>query len=148
MLLGVFGVLVPGVPGALLCWAAVLWWATSVHSSLSWGVLAAATGVLLLNQVLKWLLPSRSMRESGVPWRTLFIGGIAAVCGFFIIPVVGALIGFVAGIYASERFRLGSHGGAWAATRTAMRAIGLAMLVELFVCLLVAGVWLGAVIFG
>jgi hypothetical protein len=30
----------------------------------------------------------------------------------------------------------------------AMRAIGLAMLIELFVCLLVAGVWLGAVIHG
>jgi uncharacterized protein YqgC (DUF456 family) len=148
MLLGLLGVLVPGVPGALLCWAAVLWWATSMHSSLSWGVLAAASGLLLLNQVLKWLLPSRSMRESGVPWRTLAIGGAVAVCGFFIIPVVGAPIGFVAGIYGTERLRLGSHGSAWAATRMAMRAIGLAVLIELFACLLVAGVWLGAVIHG
>jgi len=148
MMLGLLGVLVPGVPGALLCWAAVLWWATSTHNSLSWRVLAAATGILLLNQVLKWLLPSRSMRESGVPWHTLFIGGIAAICGFFLIPVIGAPIGFVAGIYGAERLRLGSHGSAWAATRMAMRAIGLAVLVELFACLLVAGGWLGAVIFG
>ena len=148
MLLGLQGVLVPGVPGPLLCWAAVLWWAGSEHTTLSWEVLAAATGVLLVNLVLKWLLPARSMRAAGVSWRALFVAGAVAIAGFFLVPVVGAIIGFVAGLYVFERLRLGSHGGAWAATRTAMRAIGLGILVELFACLLVAGAWLSAVVAG
>ncbi|WP_127354525.1 DUF456 domain-containing protein [Actinacidiphila soli] len=148
MLLGLLGVLVPGVPGPLLCWAAVLWWATNQHTTLSWGILAATTGVLLLNLVLKWLLPTRSIRAAGVSWRALFVAWAAAVGGFFVVPVVGALLGFVVGLYVFERVRLGSHGGAWVSTRTAMRAIGLGILIELFACLLVAGAWLSAVIAG
>jgi uncharacterized protein YqgC (DUF456 family) len=148
MLLGLLGVLVPGVPGPLLCWAAVLWWATSEHTTRSWDVLALATGILLLNQALKWLLPGRRMREGGIPWRTLFTGGAAAIVGFFLVPVIGAVIGFVAGVYLVERWRLGSRGGAWASTRTAMRAVGLGILVELLACLLVAGAWLVAVLVG
>ncbi|WP_329311333.1 DUF456 domain-containing protein [Streptomyces sp. NBC_01262] len=148
MLLGLLGVLVPGIPGPLVCWAAVLWWAGEEHTPLSWGVLAAATGVLLLNLVLKWLLPARSMRAAGVSWRALFTAGAVAIAGFFLVPVIGAPIGFVGGLYAFERVRLGSHGGAWSSTRTAMRAIGFGMLIELFACLLVAGAWLGAVLGG
>lgn len=148
MLLGLFGVLVPGLPGPMLCWAAVLWWTTGEHTALSWRILALTTGILLLNQALRWLLPSRRMRDGGISRRTLFIGGGAAIAGFFLIPVIGAAIGFVTGIYAVERHRLGSHGGAWASTRTAMRNVGLGVLIELFACLLVAGAWLGAVILG
>lgn len=146
MLLGLLGVLVPGVPGPLACWAAVLWWASSEHTTLSWGVLAAATGVLLLNLVLELLLPPRSMRDAGVSRQALFTAGASAIGGFFVVPVAGAVIGFVGGLYAFERVRLGSHGGAWASTRTAMRAVGLGLLVELFGCLLVAGAWLGALV--
>ncbi|MET8677890.1 DUF456 domain-containing protein [Streptomyces sp. NPDC004647] len=148
MLLGLLGVLVPVVPGPLVVWSGVLWWSLTDKSGLAWWVLMGATAVLLLNQALKWLLPARRMSQSGVPWRTLYVGGVASVVGFFVVPVVGALIGFVAGVYGAERDRLGSHGGAWASTRTAMRAIGLGILIELFACLLVVGAWIGAVAAG
>jgi uncharacterized protein YqgC (DUF456 family) len=148
MLLGLLGVLVPGVPGPLACWAAVLWWASSEHTTLSWAVLAGATVVLLVNLVLKWLLPTRSMRAAGVSRRALLTAGGAAIVGFFVVPVVGALLGFVGGLYVFERGRLGSHSGAWLSTRTAMRALGTAILIELLACLLVAGAWVSAVVAG
>ncbi|GGO92333.1 DUF456 domain-containing protein [Wenjunlia tyrosinilytica] len=148
MLFGIVGVLVPGLPGVLLCWAAVLWWALAERTSLAWFVLVGATAVLLVNQVLKWLLPSRSMREAGVPWRTLAVGGVAGVVGFFLIPLIGLAIGFVLGVYAMEWLRLGGHSHAWVSTRTALRAIGFGVLIELFAALLVAGAWSGAVLFG
>lgn len=148
MLFGLLGVLVPGVPGSLLCWGAVLWWATNLHTTLTWAVLATATGLLALNQVIQWLLPARRIRDSELTWRNVFAAGSTAIAGFFVLPVIGAPIGFVAYIYGVERVRLGTHGAAWAATRTAMRAIGRSVLAELFACLLVAGAWLGAVLFG
>lgn len=148
MLLGLCCALVPGLHGPMLCWAAVLWWTTGEHTALSWRILALATGILLLDQALRWLLPNRRPREGGVSQQTLFIAGGAAVAGFFVIPLVGAAIGFVVGIYAVERHRLGSHGGAWASTRTAMRNVGLGVLIDLFACLLVAGAWLGAATLG
>lgn len=52
-------------------------------------------------------------------------------------------------IFGAERLRLGSRPGAgWASVRSVMRATGYAVLVELFCCLLVAGAWLGAVLWG
>ncbi|MGP3922898.1 DUF456 domain-containing protein [Streptomyces sp. 8N616] len=146
MLLGLFGVLVPGVPGPPVVWSGVLWWALTEKSGLAWWVLMGSTAVLLLNQALKWLLPARRMKEAGIPWQTLYIGGAAGVAGFFLVPVVGAVIGFVGGLYGAERVRLGSHDNAWGSTRTAMRAVGLAVLIELFACLLVVGAWAGAVL--
>ncbi|CAG7653819.1 DUF456 domain-containing protein [Actinacidiphila bryophytorum] len=148
MLLGLVGVAVPGVPGMLLCWAAVLWWATSEHTSLTWGVLAGATGLLAVAQVVVWLLPARRIRDSGVTWRTVVDATAVAIAGFFLVPVIGAVIGFVGSIYVTERIRLGTGRAARSATRRAMRAVGGSVLVELFACLLVAGTWLFATIAG
>jgi uncharacterized protein YqgC (DUF456 family) len=147
MLLGLVGVAVPGVPGTLLCWAAVLWWATSEHTSLTWGVLAGATGLLAIAQVVVWLLPARRIRDSGVTWRTMVDATAVAIVGFVLIPVLGAVLGFVGSIYVSERVRLGGgHRTAWTATRRAMRTVGGSVLVELLACLLVAGTWLIATV--
>ncbi|SEO65394.1 DUF456 domain-containing protein [Actinacidiphila rubida] len=148
MLLGLVGVSAPGVPGTLLCWAAVLWWATLRHTSLTWAVLAAATGALALGQVVVWLMPSRRIRESGVTWRNIITAGVCGIVGFFLVPVLGAVLGFVGSLYVRERVRQGGGRAAWAATRRAMRTVGGSVLVELMACLLVAGAWLGAVIAG
>ncbi|MFJ9418892.1 DUF456 domain-containing protein [Streptomyces sp. NPDC101227] len=146
LLLGLLGVLMPGVPGPLIVWAGVLWWAMTEQTAVAWTVLIAATGLLLLNQALKWLLPARSLRTAGAPYRTLFLAGLAGIAGFFVIPVIGGPLGAVGGLYVLERVRLGGHGDAWASTRTVMRAIGLSVLIELFACLLVVGAWMGAVL--
>ncbi|MFJ9852744.1 DUF456 domain-containing protein [Streptomyces sp. NPDC101150] len=146
LLLGLLGVLMPGVPGPLIVWAGVLWWAMTEQTAVAWTVLIAATGLLLLNQALKWLLPARSLRTAGAPYRTLFLAGLAGIAGFFVIPVIGGPLCAVGGLYVLERVRLGGHGDAWASTRTVMRAIGLSVLIELFACLLVVGAWMGAVL--
>lgn len=74
--------------------------------------------------------------------------GAGALLGFLLLPVIGAIPGFLAGIYLYERPRLGGHGRAKAAVRTVMRAGGWSVLTELFACLLIMGAWLGAVIWG
>ncbi|MFF7235085.1 DUF456 domain-containing protein [Streptomyces collinus] len=146
--LGVCGVLVPGVPGSWLVWAAVLWWALKDPQPVAWAVLVGATAVLLLSQVVRWALPPRRLRASGATPRMAVYAGTGALLGFLLIPVVGALPGFMAGIYLHERLRLGGHGEAMAALRTTMGAGGSSVLAELFACLLIAGAWLGAVVWG
>ncbi|WP_406430605.1 DUF456 domain-containing protein [Streptomyces sp. NBC_01589] len=146
ILLGLVGVLVPGVPGQAIVWAAVLWWALTDRSPAAWGVLIGATALLLLNQALKRLLRPRRPRECGAPRKTLMLGGIAGIVGFFVLPVVGGIVGYVGAIYGAERLRLGSGGAARASLRSVMRATGYSVLVELFACLLVTGAWLIVVI--
>jgi hypothetical protein len=70
--------------------------------------------------------------------------GCGAFLGFLLLPVLGAIPGFMGGVYLCERLRLGRHGEARAALRTAMRSGGWSVLAELFTCLLIAGAWLGA----
>ncbi|MFI6058067.1 DUF456 domain-containing protein [Streptomyces sp. NPDC051286] len=148
MLLGLVGVLVPGVPGQAIIWAAVLWWALTDRSPAAWGVLIGATALLLLNQALKPLLRPRRPHEAGAPRKTLMLGGIAGIVGFFVVPVVGGILGYIGAIYGTERLRLGSGGAARASLRSVMRATGYSVLVELFACLLVTGAWLGTVLWG
>ncbi|MFJ2603944.1 DUF456 domain-containing protein [Streptomyces sp. NPDC091279] len=148
LVLGLCGVLVPGVPGSWLVWAAVLWWALKDPQPLAWGVLVGATVALFLSQVVRWSLPPRRLRNSGTTRRAGAYAGVGALLGFVVIPVLGAIPGFLAGIYLHERLRLGDRAAARAALRTAMRSGGSSVLTELFACLLIAGAWLGAVIWG
>ncbi|MGW2560372.1 DUF456 domain-containing protein [Streptomyces sp. NPDC001514] len=148
MLLGLVGVLVPGVPGTWLVWAAVLWWALQAQTTLAWWVLVWATALLLVNQAVVWQLGPRRMRGVGITPRMALFAGLGALVGFVLLPVVGAAVGFVGGVYGSERLRLGGHGEAVTSTRTVMRAAGTSVLVELLGCLLVVGAWVGAVNWG
>ncbi|MFD9910247.1 DUF456 domain-containing protein [Streptomyces sp. NPDC059063] len=146
MLLGLCGVLVPGVPGSWLVWAAALWWALKDASGLAWGVLVGATLVLLLSQAVRWQLPPRRLRASGATGRLAVYAGTGALLGFCVVPVLGAAPGFVGGLYLAERLRLGGHGEAVTSVRAALRAGGWSVFVELFACLLIVGAWVGAVI--
>ncbi|MGO4463025.1 DUF456 domain-containing protein [Streptomyces sp. M-16] len=148
LLLGVLGVMVPGVPGTWLVWAGVLWWALHERSAPAWTLLVAATALLLVVQVVKWLLPPRRLRGTAASRRTAVYAGAGALLGFVLIPVVGSVPGFVGGIYLCERRRLGTHGEAWSSVRAVMRAVGTSVLVELVACLCVAAAWLGAVLAG
>ncbi|MBA2950501.1 DUF456 domain-containing protein [Streptomyces himalayensis] len=148
MLLGLCGVLVPGVPGSWLVWAAVLWWALLDPTGLAWAVLAGTTVVLLVSQAVRWQLPPGRLIRRGGTRRIPVWAGVGALVGFVVVPVIGAIPGFVSGIYLSERLRLGRHGDALSATRTAMRSGGRSVLAELFACLLILAAWLGAVIWG
>lgn len=75
LLLGVVGVLIPGVPGTWLVWAGLLWWALHVRSAVAWSLLVAATALLLVVQVVKWLLPPRRMHGLGVTARMAAFAG-------------------------------------------------------------------------
>ncbi len=138
---GLAGVVVPVLPGALLVWAAIVVWGIDVGTATAWGVVAVATALIAAGQFVKYSIPGRQLRASGVPNRSLVIGGLLGVVGFFVIPVVGVVVGFVLGIYASEVQRVGAR-LAWPSTSAALRAVGLSMLLELTSVLLATAAWI------
>ena len=143
---GIVGIVVPVLPGALLVWAAIAVWAIAVGGGKAWVVLGVATVVIGAAQVVKLVVPERRLREAGVPRRSIVVGVVLAVVGFFLIPVVGLFIGFPLGVYLEERRRLGRHAAALDSTRHALRAMGLSILIELTAALVAAGAWLAAVL--
>ena len=138
---GLVGVVVPLLPGALLVWLAIVVWGITVGTATGWAVVGVATAVIAAGQVVKYTIPGRRLRADGVPNRSLVVGGLVALVGFFVVPVVGMFIGFVLGIYASEVQRVGAR-TAWPSTKAALRAVGVSTLLELTSTLLAAAVWI------
>jgi uncharacterized protein len=143
ILVGLVGVVVPVLPGAVLVWVAILVWTLVTRTTLAWAVLGVATVSVAVVQVVKYVVPERRLREAGVPRRSVVVGGLAGLCGFFVVPVVGLFLGFVAGVYAAERHRLRDHAAARRATWLAVRVAGLSVVIELAGTLVAALGWLG-----
>ncbi|GGM18909.1 DUF456 domain-containing protein [Dactylosporangium sucinum] len=142
VIVGVVGVLVPMLPGLVLCWAGVMVWALfGGHGAVGWTVAVAATVVLALGFTAKYLVPGRNLKRAGVSNLSLLLGGVCGIVGFFLIPVVGLVIGFVLGIYLVEQVRLRDARRAWTATKHALKAAGVSMLIELATALVIAGIW-------
>lgn len=137
VIVGVIGVVVPVLPGTLLILGAVLVWALQDGSGTAWTVFAVVTVLLAAGAIVKYAVPGRRLQSAGVPNRTLFAGAALGLVGFFVIPVIGLVIGFVAGVYLAEMQRVGRE-AAWPSTRHALIAAGLSMLIELASALLAA----------
>ncbi len=142
---GVVGVIVPVLPGSVLVLGATLVWALDIGTRTGWAVFAGCAAFLVLGAVVKYAVPGRRLQEAGIPTSTLLLGGVLGVVGFFVIPVVGLIVGFVLGVYLAELNRVG-RAAAWPATKHALKAVGLSILIELAACLLAAATWVAGVL--
>jgi uncharacterized protein len=144
VVVGLFGIVVPVLPGTVLVLAGILLWAAGTGTAAAWVTAGVATACLVVGAVVRYAVPGRRLKAV-VPTWTLVIGGIGAVVGFFVIPVVGALAGFPIGVFVAECFRVGIR-DAWASTRVALGAVGLGIMIELAAAVLAVLVWVvGAV---
>lgn len=142
ILIGLVGIVLPVLPGAVLVLGAILVWAYAVGTWVGWATFAVAVAVILVSQVGKYVVPGRRLAADEVPRRTLLAGSLLGIIGFFVVPVIGLPLGFVLGVYAVERARLGAHARARRSTKAALRAVGLSLLIELLGAQIAAGSWL------
>lgn len=147
MLIGLVGTVVPVLPGLLLIWAAGVAWAWLDGGGAARFVVAGVlTLLLVVGTALKYAVPARSVRDTGAPRRTVWLAALGAIIGFFVIPVVGLVVGAVVAVYLAELSRLGDSKSAWASTRAVLVGIGVGVLVEVATGLLMVAVWLAAVL--
>ena len=81
--------------------------------------------------MLQYTLPGRRMRERGVSSSTLLLAMALGIVGFFVVPVVGAIVGFVLGIFVVELGRSRDRSQAWTRTKHALVAVLHSMGIEL-----------------
>ena len=143
ILVGLFGIVVPVLPGTILVALGIGIWASENGSTGAWVTFALGVTCLVVGAVVKYAVPGRRLKAA-VPTRTLVVGGLCAVVGFFVIPVVGVLVGFPVGIYLAERVRVGAD-AAWPSTRAALKAVGATILIELAAAVLATLVWVSGV---
>jgi len=110
--------------------------------------LALSRGELALigaTTLIKYMWPMKRMRAADVRTRSLVAGGVLGVIGFFVIPVVGLLIGFVLGIYLAELINRRNQRVAWTSTKHALKGVALSVGVELAGALLATVAWVAGV---
>ncbi|MFF4158914.1 hypothetical protein [Streptomyces sp. NPDC001678] len=92
MLLGLLGVVTPGVPGPLIVWSGTLWWTMAELSAVAWAVLAGGTVLLLLDQAVVRLPPSPRRTTDPVTdeaWGTTLFACLVVVGAWVAAVVLG-----------------------------------------------------------
>lgn len=145
LLVAVVGAVLPVIPGALLAWGLVLVWAWVEGTAAAWTTLILVTIVLLVGQVLKYLLPGRSLQRAELPSSVLIVGAVAALIGFFVIPVVGLVVGLVIGVWVATVARRRTWRGSAADPLIALRAVGVSIVIEAGSVIVATGVWAGGI---
>lgn len=150
MAVGIVGTVVPLLPGLLLVWAAALAYGLAEGFDTGGAVGAVAFGLITLLAVLGavagWWVPQRAAGKAGAARTSMALAAVVAIVGFFVIPVVGAIVGGLAGLYVAELQRTGDGEVAWRTTRATVVGFGLATLVQFLVGVAMALVWAGWVV--
>jgi hypothetical protein len=139
--IGIIGIVVPLLPGTLLVFAAIAVWAVVENNVTGWVTLAVVTALLGVSTLIKYTWPVKRMRAADVRTLSLAAGAVLGIIGFFVIPVIGLVIGFVLGVYVAELATRGDQRLAWSSTKHAVKGVALSMGVELAGALLATVAW-------
>jgi uncharacterized protein YqgC (DUF456 family) len=142
---GIVGIVVPLLPGTLLVFGAIAVWAVVEHNVTAWVTLGVVTVVVAVSTLIKYLWPMRRMREADVRTMSLAAGAVLGIIGFFVIPVLGLVIGFVLGVYLAELSHRRDQRVAWTSTKHALKGVALSVGVELCGALLATAAWVAGV---
>ena len=137
----IIGIVVPLLPGTLLVFAAIAVWAVVENNVTGWVTLGVVTALLGASLLIKYTWPVKRMRAADVRTLSLVAGGVLGIIGFFVIPVIGLVIGFVLGVYLAELATRGDQRLAWTSTKHAVKGVALSMGVELAGALLATVAW-------
>ena len=143
VLAGLVGTFMPVLPGLVVVFlAAAATLLLQGTGPLAWTVVALLGVLALAGSVLSTVLPARRAATGGAPASTLWLAGVGAVVGFFVLPVLGLLVGGVVGLMLAEQRRLGAWGPAWDSSRSVLAAYGVGVLLEVAVGVLMGLLWL------
>ena len=141
MAVGIAGTLLPVVPGVGLIWAAaVVFGLAEGFGFIGWAAMALITALGAAGLIAGVRMPQRAAAAGGIGWRGQVMAFALAVVGFFVIPVAGAPIGFVVGIYLAARAR--DRNEAWSITKRTLRSLVLAAGLQFVAAIAMALTWL------
>jgi uncharacterized protein len=148
MFVGLLGVVVPVLPGLLLIAGAGVAWALADPEPARWIIAVAMVALALGGTISGTVLPARRAAAAGAPPSALAAGVVGMILGFFLVPVVGALVGFPAGIFVAERARLRDGPAARATTIATLKGAALGIGIQLVAGVAMIAIWVAAVLLG
>ena len=149
MVVGIVGTIVPFLPGLPIVWtAALIYGVVEGFGAVGWICFVLITVVGIAGMVAAVVVPKRHVVGGGAPFSTTVVGAVGAVIGFFLIPIIGLVVGGVLGVLLAERVRTRSWEAAWASTKRALVGFGLSALVQFGAGVVMMMTWVAWVILG
>ena len=106
MVVGLVGTVLPLLPGLpVIVVAALIWVIADGSDQGQWVVFAIVTALAVAALVAGSVIPARRASRAGATGWVLVTGAIGLVIGAFVVPVVGALVGWPLGILVGEWLR-------------------------------------------
>lgn len=132
---GLFGTVLPVIPGLIIIWLAALFYAGALvgFDVFSPWVFVLITLIGLAAGTSNIWLAAMGAKTTGASWRTLIVGFVGAIAGTFLIPIplVGTIVGYMAGLLLSEYVRLNELRPAMKAAFGGLVGYGVSTAVEL-----------------
>jgi len=147
ILVGLYGVVVPVLPGLLFVWLGTAGTLLAHRAdATAWTVAAVLTVLFVVGTAATVVLPTRTGIQGGASPRSFLLAAIGGVVGFFVLPVLGFLVGALGGLLLGEKQRLGEWPEARNSTWRVLRAYGIGVVIELVLGLTMAATWLATVL--
>ncbi|MBM4425496.1 MAG: DUF456 domain-containing protein [Chloroflexi bacterium] len=142
MLVGLVGTFIPALPSIELIWLAALGYGIFAGFG-RWGPLlfTIITLALIIGEVVIWWLGNTTARFTGASWKAVLVSMVLGLIGMFVIPVVGALIGAMLGVFLVEYQRRRNLKEAWKATTGVLWGAGLSFGAQVVIALVMIGWW-------
>ena len=107
MVLGLFSLIIPGIPGLTIIWlASLVFMLLTGFSWQAWVVFAFMTLFMLAGNISDNLLMGAGARKQGASWLAIGVALAAGVIGTILIPPFGGLVAALIGLFIVEYVRL------------------------------------------
>lgn len=142
MLAALLGAIVPAFPGIILAWFAALVFGLVVgFDPAGIAFMTVITAVAVANYVAMVRIPQKTTEARGAKRSSVVAGAVGAIVGFFVIPIIGFVIGGAAGVFAAEWYSKRDTSAALASTRGVVLGFGVSTLTQVAAGVLIAIVW-------
>lgn len=149
MAIGVLGTLIPIVPGVGLVWiAALAWGALTGFDAVAAVAMALITALAAFGLYLGVRIPQKTASAEGLSTSGLVVGVVGALVLAFALPVLGAPIGFVLGVWIVRLRATGDPGSALQSSIRTTVALVRASAAQFAVAIGMALVWVAWLVIG
>jgi hypothetical protein len=146
MLVGLVGTFLPALPSIELIWLAALAYGLLNHWAFGWSnwnivLFILITVILIIGEFVIWWLGNMTAKQTGASWTAIALSLVLGIIGMFVIPVIGAIIGAMLGVFIVEFYRRRNWREALKATTGVLWGAGLSFGAQVVIGLVMIAIW-------
>jgi len=143
MLFGLFGLVIPIMPGLVIIWVAALGYGIAAgFGALGWIMFAIITLLMIAGSFIDNVLMGTQARQSGASWVSIAAALVFGLAGNFILPVIGGLIAALLALFVAEWIRRKDWREALKSVRGMAWGCGWAFVIRFIMGIIMIGLWM------